>query len=1052
MDSKRGAISFVFIIAFVIFSISLISADHCEIQQGGCSDPTPYQVMRLSDDVNAHGELLSQAQYISDWYLCCSFDGTNNCENGNKIVGLSSSTNAHAQIPSLNSYTSNVCYSNLLCQSFTQDPPCPLEYPIFTLYLTGNTNAHLAGSEEITPPTTPPTGYGVIICCQANVPSQCGNGILDAGEACDDGNSWSGDGCSYPDCQVEPGCDCTYWTSPMCCWCTPTSHWYLNGVPQAGVPNYFGIRLNDILTMRFDENFCMNVGDTRTFSIIEGATTRGTATATVSSGGYTEATYGPVQQPFLTALGIGNSDIFFRMLDPWYGNQYDSYSIRVVPKYCGDGTCEAVDGETCSSCSLDCKCPANCACPLSCGNNILEPANGEECDEGDTNNNDGCSSTCQIEHCGDGITQTNEQCDDGNLVNGDGCSSTCQIVLCPNGVINPGETCSTCPQDVGPCCGNGVINSGEDCDSGNLNNRDCTDVLGDNDAIGNLACFPSGTSNECQFDSSGCSIPGVCTINNAAWSATEVDAGTYVDLNIETSNCDNGEEITFVVEEVDGFLNPSDSVNNEPLPATVNGNIATGSWRAEYQDDTDGGQDNPPEYTFTATITSSNGEMESSNLLIVNEIDATCIGITYCGDYTNEADCVQDTCTVDYGFASGFCGAFFNPETRCMDLTNCSCSWNTNTNTCEAGWNREHLCGTCGNGVTDFGEECDDGNNVEGDGCSSTCQFEDNILPPCPYGTTLCSDLTCSKNCYSTDTSIATCTIDGVCNVGTESCNCLDCQGVADTCAAGLICTIFNVACCNSESDGICDPECSYVDPDCENGYCGDGYSNTGEQCDDGNNVEGDGCSAACELEILTPSCCPEGTAECTDTTCSLNCYATDTSIIQTSPNCCSPLVFSAVDQACCNPTSDGYCNPYCHYSDPDCIVIPPQDLDSGLCTYTDTTTDNCDDYILFRSLAANWEWAVGNNYITNPTNDYWWDAECNAGAGCYRYDPLNYLGTLREHEECAPVQDNIACPEQIQIGMQILYSLIAAIVLIVIIYLIFFSRKKKKSHSNRKK
>ena len=31
---------------------------------------------------------------------------------------------------------------------------------------------------------------------------------------------------------------------------------------------------------------------------------------------------------------------------------------------------------------------------------------------------------------------------------------------------------------------------------------------------------------------------------------------------------------------------------------------------------------------------------------------------------------------------------------------------------------------TCGNGVLDAGEQCDDGNNVSGDGCSATCQSE----------------------------------------------------------------------------------------------------------------------------------------------------------------------------------------------------------------------------------------------------------------------------------------------------------------------------------------
>ncbi|HSN30329.1 MAG TPA: hypothetical protein VLT45_28770, partial [Kofleriaceae bacterium] len=48
------------------------------------------------------------------------------------------------------------------------------------------------------------------------------------------------------------------------------------------------------------------------------------------------------------------------------------------------------------------------------------------------------------------------------------------------------------------------------------------------------------------------------------------------------------------------------------------------------------------------------------------------------------------------------------------------------------GWNIDDVCivaaakpaGTCGNGTVDTGEQCDDGNTTDGDGCSSTCQDE----------------------------------------------------------------------------------------------------------------------------------------------------------------------------------------------------------------------------------------------------------------------------------------------------------------------------------------
>jgi cysteine-rich repeat protein len=53
---------------------------------------------------------------------------------------------------------------------------------------------------------------------------------------------------------------------------------------------------------------------------------------------------------------------------------------------------------------------------------------GEECDDGNTADGDGCSASCTNEVtpvCGDGILQSGEECDDGNTADGDGCSATC---------------------------------------------------------------------------------------------------------------------------------------------------------------------------------------------------------------------------------------------------------------------------------------------------------------------------------------------------------------------------------------------------------------------------------------------------------------------------------------------------------------------------------------------------------------------------------------------------------------------------------------------------
>ncbi|HEX5062143.1 MAG TPA: DUF4215 domain-containing protein, partial [Kofleriaceae bacterium] len=136
---------------------------------------------------------------------------------------------------------------------------------------------------------------------------------------------------------------------------------------------------------------------------------------------------------------------------------------------------------------------------------------GEACDQGDTTNGDGCSSTCDVEagwsctatnpsvctpNCGDGIRAGAEQCDQGNTTNGDGCSSTC--------MIEPGYQCTGSPSVCTTVCGDGIIAGAEQCDQGNTTNGDgcsstcqaepgwncagspsvCTSVCGDGIVVG----------------------------------------------------------------------------------------------------------------------------------------------------------------------------------------------------------------------------------------------------------------------------------------------------------------------------------------------------------------------------------------------------------------------------------------------------------------------------------------------------------------------------------------------------------------------------------------
>jgi fibro-slime domain-containing protein len=116
-----------------------------------------------------------------------------------------------------------------------------------------------------------------------------------------------------------------------------------------------------------------------------------------------------------------------------------------------------------------------CATDTVCGNAVI--GDTETCDDGNTTDGDGCSSTCQVDPgwlcpspgarcvakaCGDGIAVGVEQCDDGNTTDGDGCTPLC--------TYEPGWACA--PGSPAVChrttCGDGNKEGFEQCDDGNL--------------------------------------------------------------------------------------------------------------------------------------------------------------------------------------------------------------------------------------------------------------------------------------------------------------------------------------------------------------------------------------------------------------------------------------------------------------------------------------------------------------------------------------------------------------------------------------------------------
>ncbi|MDZ4216723.1 MAG: DUF4215 domain-containing protein, partial [Candidatus Gracilibacteria bacterium] len=144
----------------------------------------------------------------------------------------------------------------------------------------------------------------------------------------------------------------------------------------------------------------------------------------------------------------------------------------------------------------------------------------------------------------------------------------------------------------------------------------------------------------------------------------------------------------------------------------------------------------------------------------------------------------------------------------------------------------------CGNGIIEFGETCDDGGIIPGDGCDATCQIEPP--PLCGDGVLDVGEECDDGNILPGDGCDASCQIEPFCG-----------DGVVDP---GEQCDDGNIL----PGDG-CDGSCQVE------AACGDGSIDPGEACDDGNIIPGDGCDASCQIEIECGNGLLEGGEECDD-------------------------------------------------------------------------------------------------------------------------------------------------------------------------------------------
>jgi cysteine-rich repeat protein len=200
-----------------------------------------------------------------------------------------------------------------------------------------------------------------------------------------------------------------------------------------------------------------------------------------------------------------------------------------------------------------------------CGNMVVDT--GEVCDDGNTDDGDGCSRDCHsLEVCGDGYRNPDEFCDSGGVDTAT-CDSDCTMPMCHDGHPNlpSGEACDTegdaptCDSDCTfPVCGDGHINPafGEECESTVdtfVCDSDCTArMCGDGhvNMVGGEMCDsgdPAG-SPACDPD---------CTPVSCGDGVTNTPAGEECDTGGDTSFCDADCTLAFCG---DGYLNVATEV------------------------------------------------------------------------------------------------------------------------------------------------------------------------------------------------------------------------------------------------------------------------------------------------------------------------------------------------------------------------------------------------------------------------------------------------------------------------------------------------------------
>ncbi len=390
-----------------------------------------------------------------------------------------------------------------------------------------------------------------------------------------------------------------------------------------------------------------------------------------------------------------------------------------------------------------------------CGNGVVEW--GEECDDGGAVPGDGCDETCQYEHtCGDGVLELGEECDDGG--ESASCDADCTPAACGDGTLNAtaGEACDdggpsqTCDVDCTLAeCGDGILNpaAGEACEDGNTVPGDGCDENCQVEGGPAHNCCETGHGPGCSdpvIEACICALDSFCC--DVDWDQICVDG-------VELAGCGT----CSFTECGNGIIELGEACDGGDCCAADCTLIAAGTECRAVADQCD----------VAEACGGFSGYCPTDVF-----VDASVV----CRDAAGECD-LSETCPGD----GAACGADAKSEAECRPAA----------------------------GECDLAESCD--------GTSDSCPPDAKSTDVCRASTGACDPVEAcdgAGNACPPDTAITECA-DG------DGC-----------CASG----------CNANDDSDCDP------------VCGNGVRETGEECDDGNADEEDGCTSACMSSQPVPA------------------------------------------------------------------------------------------------------------------------------------------------------------------------------------------------------